>query len=70
MSQHLKFLNTFIQRIGKGKSNKKPSSPESLISLCHQLVSNNSEATLFSLAKIILDDFVTFTDEQKNNSFP
>ena len=69
MSQHLKFINTFIQRIGKGKSNKKTSSPESLISLCHQLVSNNSEATLFSLAKIILDDFVTFTDEQKKHFF-
>ena len=69
MSQHLNFLNSFIQRIGKGKSNKNPPSPEGLIKLCHQLVSNNSEATLFSLAKIILDGFLSFNDEQKKHFF-
>ena len=69
MTQHQNFLNSLIQRIRMGRSNKKVSSPESIITLCNQLVSKNGEATLFSLAKIILEDFNTLSEEQKKSFF-
>ena len=69
MSQHLNFLNSFIHLIGKGRSTKKVPNPDNIIELCHQLVSKNSEATLFSLAKIILEDFNTLSEEQKKSFF-
>jgi len=67
MTQHQNFLNSLIQRIRMGRTNKKVSSPESLIKLCSQLVSKNGEATLFSLAKIILEDFSNLSEEQKSH---
>jgi len=67
MTQHQNFLNSLIQRIRMGRSNKKVSSPESLIKLCSQLVSKNGEATLFSLAKIILEDFLIFQKSKKSH---
>ncbi len=69
MTQHQNFLNSLIQRIRMGRSNKKVSNPESLIKLCSQLVSKNGEATLFSLAKIILEDFSNLSEEQKKSFF-
>ncbi|MDC1417888.1 malonyl-CoA decarboxylase [Candidatus Thioglobus sp.] len=69
MTQHQNFLNSLIQRIRMGRSNKKVSNPESIITLCNQLVSKNGEATLFSLAKIILEDFNTLSEEQKKSFF-
>ena len=69
MTQHQNFLNSLIQRIRMGRTNKKVSSPESLIKLCSQLVSKNGEATLFSLAKIILEDFSNLSEEQKKSFF-
>ncbi|MDC1450279.1 malonyl-CoA decarboxylase [Candidatus Thioglobus sp.] len=69
MTQHQNFLNSLIQRIRMGRSNKKVSSPESIITLCNQLVSKNGETTLFSLAKIILEDFNTLSEEQKKSFF-
>jgi hypothetical protein len=49
MSQHQIFLHSFIQRIRISRLDKKLPNPEDVIKLCHQLVSNNSETTLFSL---------------------
>jgi hypothetical protein len=69
MNQHQNFLNSLIQRIRIGRSNKKISNPESIIKLCIQLVSKNGEATLFSLAKIILEDFKALSEEQKKSFF-
>ena len=69
MSQHQKFLHSFIQRIGIRKLDKKLPNPEDVIKLCHQLVSNNSETTLFSLAKTILENVSSFTEEQKKSFF-
>jgi malonyl-CoA decarboxylase len=69
MSQHQKFLHSFIQRIGIGRLDKKPPNPEDVIKLCHQLVSNNSETTLFSLAITILENVGSFTEEQKKSFF-
>ena len=69
MNQHQNFLNSLIQRIRIGRSNKKISNPESIIKLCNQLVSKNGEATLFSLAKIILEDFKALSEEQKKSFF-
>ncbi len=39
MNQHQNFLNSVIQRLGIGSSNKKTINPENLINLCNQLVS-------------------------------
>ena len=69
MNQHQNFLNSVIQRLGIGRSNKKTINPENLINLCNQLVSKNGEATLFSLAKIILEDFEALSEEQKKSFF-
>ena len=69
MSEHLNFLNSFIQRIGRGQADKKSASPEDIIDQCHQLVSKNSEATSFSLATIILEDFSTLKENQKKEFF-
>ena len=69
MNQHQNFLNSVIQRLGIGRSSKKSLNSEYLISLCHQLVSKNGEATLFSLAKSILEDFDALSDEQKKIFF-
>ena len=69
MNQHQIFLNSVIQRLGIGRSNKKTINPENLINLCNQLVSKNGEASLFSLAKIILEDFEALTEEQKISFF-
>ena len=69
MSQHQNFLHSFIQRIGIRKLDKKLPNPEDVIKLCHQLVSNNSETTLFSLAKTILENVSSFTEEQKKSFF-
>ena len=69
MNQHQIFLNSVIQRLGIGRSNKKTINPENLINLCNQLVSKNGEASLFSLAKIILEDFEALSEEQKKSFF-
>ena len=69
MSEHLNFLNSFIQRIGRGQPDKKSASPEDIIDQCHKLVSKNSEATSFSLATIILEDFSTLKENQKKEFF-
>ena len=69
MNQHQNFLNSVIQRLGIGKPIKKSLNSENLISLCNQLVSKNGEATLFSLAKSILEDFDSLSDEQKKTFF-
>ena len=69
MSEHLNFLNSFIQRIGRAQADKKSASPEEIIDQCHQLVSKNSEATSFSLATIILEDFSTLKENQKKEFF-
>lgn len=69
MSQHQNFLHSFIQRIGVGRLDKKTPHPEGVIKLCHQLVSNNSETTSFSLAKTILENITYFTEEQKKSFF-
>jgi len=69
MNQHQNFLNSVIQRLGIGRPGKKSLNPENLISLCNQLVSKNGEATLFSLAKSILEDFDSLSDEQKKTFF-
>ncbi len=69
MTQHQNFLNSLIQRIRMGRSSKKVSSPETILKLYNQLVSKNGEATLFSLAKIILEDFNTLSEEQKKSFF-
>ena len=69
MNQHQNFLNSVIQRLGIGKPSKKSLNSENLISLCNQLVSKNGEATLFSLAKSILEDFDSLSEEQKKNFF-
>ena len=69
MNQHQNFLNSVIQRLGIGKPIKKSLNSENLISLCNQLVSKNGEATLFSLAKSILEDFDSLSEEQKKTFF-
>lgn len=69
MGQHLSFLSSLIQRIGMNRTKKELAGAESLIALCHQLLSNNSDAMLFSLAKTILDDFVSLSEDQKNTFF-
>ncbi|MDC0197363.1 malonyl-CoA decarboxylase [Candidatus Thioglobus sp.] len=69
MNQHQNFLNSVIQRLGIGKPSKKSLNSENLISLCNQLVSKNGEATLFSLAKSILEDFDSLSEEQKKTFF-
>ena len=69
MNQHQNFLNSVIQRLGIARPRKKSLDPENLISLCNQLVSKNGEATLFSLAKSILEDFDTLSDVQKKIFF-
>ena len=69
MNQHQNFLNSVIQRLGIARPRKKNLDPENLISLCNQLVSKNGEATLFSLAKSILEDFDTLSDVQKKIFF-
>ena len=58
-----------IQRIGRGQPDKKSASPEDIIDQCHKLVSKNSEATSFSLATIILEDFSTLKENQKKEFF-
>ena len=69
MNQHQNFLNTVIQRLGIGSPSKKSLNSENLISLCNQLVSKNGEATLFSLAKSILEGFESLSNDQKKTFF-
>jgi len=69
MNQHQNFLNSVIQRLGINRPIKKNLNSENLISLCNQLVSKNGEATLFSLAKSILEDFDSLSEEQKKLFF-
>ena len=69
MNQHQNFLNSIIQSLGIGRSSKKSLNSENLLSLCSQLVSKNGEATLFSLAKSILEDFDSLSEEQKKLFF-
>jgi len=69
MKQHQNFLNSIIQRIGIGRVSQKQPSPEGIIDLCHQLISRRGESTLFSLAKLVLEDFEKLSDEQKKVFF-
>ena len=69
MNQHQNFLNSIIQSLGIGRSSKKSLNSENLLSLCNQLASKNGEATLFSLAKSILEDFDSLSEEQKKLFF-
>ena len=69
MNQHQNFLNSVIQRLGIARPRKKSLDPENLISLCNQLVSKNGEATLFSLAKSILEGFESLSNDQKKTFF-
>ncbi len=69
MSQHQNFLNSVIQKLGIRRSPKKTSTPESVINLCIELISNNGETTLFSLAQAILDNFNTLTEQEKKSFF-
>jgi malonyl-CoA decarboxylase len=69
MKQHQNFLNSIIQRIGIGRISQKQLSPEGIIDLCHQLISRRGESTLFSLAKLVLEDFEKLSDEQKKVFF-
>ena len=69
MSQHQNFLNSVIQKLGIRRSPKKTSTPESVINLCIELISNNGETTLFSLAQAILDNFNTLTEQEKKIIF-
>ena len=69
MKQHQNFLNSIIQRIRIGRVSQKQPSPEGIIDLCHQLISRRGESTLFSLAKLVLEDFEKLSDEQKKVFF-
>ena len=69
MKQHQNFLNSIIQRIGIGRISQKQPSPEGIIDLCNQLISRRGESTLFSLAKLVLEDFEKLLDEQKKVFF-
>jgi len=69
MNQHQNFLNSIIQSLGIRRSSKKSLNSENLLSLCNQLASKNGEATLFSLAKSILEDFDSLSEEQKKLFF-